>query len=336
MRIIHHAKSLIASSTGRSFALICIATSLLLSAACTGGYRPPIASRPVASETELSDMAYEALNNRVGTIIVVDPRYGRVLKRVSHGFDVQFTSSPFELAQIVTAYAALDAGIINDRTLLPCAEAGRNVDVVEALSQSCPAFFAELSKRLTRAQFARAAGVIGFTYYGIESPTADQTWVRPIPAKIQDGASAESFAALAVRGEGLQARELHLAQLASSLASGTTASERFAAYIMVNTKTSAPPVVSINRTALGVVRRGLLKAVDEGEAKAAAHIDQKVAGKIGGGLKGAGGKGDAIFVSYAPANDPQVALVVYLKDALGRDAAEVAGKFYEYWFRQKQ
>lgn len=295
---------------------------------CTPGYRPQIPSRPTLSETELSDMAYEAIGHRTGAIIVVDPRYGRVIKRVSRGTDAQFASSPFGLAQIVTAYAALEAGVIDDRTLLPCRQRGQ-IDVTAALAHSCPEFFAELSRRITPAQFTRAAAVIGFTYFGIESPTYDQTLIRPIPARLPEQFTAEAFAALAVKGEGMEARELHFAQLASSLASGVTASERFAAYIMASARVVAPPVVPFNQRALSVVRRGLLKAVEEGEAGAAAHPAKKVAGKIGSG------NGQAVFISYAPATDPEIALVVYLKDAAGQDAAEVAGKFYEFWFRQK-
>lgn len=323
------ANSLITALPERWLAVNCLIALLLVSAACASGARPPVAPRPVASEMALSEMAYEALNNRAGTIIVLDPRYGRVLKRVSRGTDVQFTSSPFEIAQIVTAYAALETGLITDKTLLPCDENGTGVDVTEALSRNCPAFFTELSRKLTRAQFAKAAEVIGFTYYGIESPTFDRTLMRPVIASIPERLTSESFAALAVKGTGMEARDLHFAQMASSLASGATSSERFAAYLMVNARAAAPKVYSFNRQALAIVQRGLVKAVDEGVAKAAAQIDQKVAGRIGGG------DGHALFISYAPATDPQVALVVYLNDAVGRDAAEVAGKFYQSWFSKK-
>ncbi len=295
---------------------------------CTPGYRPQIPAPPTLSETELSDMAYEAIGHRTGAMIVVNPRDGRVIKRVSHGTDAQFVVSPFGLAQIVTAYAALEAGVIDDRTLLPCRQGGR-VDVATALAHSCPEFFAQLSRRITPAQFTRAAAVVGFTYFGIESPTYDQTLIRPVSAKLPDPFTTAALTALAVKGEGMEARELHFAQLASSLASGVTASERFAAYIMASARVVAPPVVPFNQHALAVVRRGLLKAVEEGEAGAAAHPGKQVAGRTGSG------QGQAIFISYAPATDPEIALVVYLKDATGQEAAEVAGKFYEFWFRQK-
>ncbi len=294
----------------------------LILAAC---YRPAPVAPPRVVKKDLGQIAYDALINRAGVVILIDPRYGNILRRVARGTDVQFSSSPFEVAQIVTAYAALDGGIINEKSLLPCDETGAQTDIVRALSRPCPAFFTELSQRLSLAAFARAAEIIGFTYYGIDSSQAI-TVVRPISAQMPARASAESFAALATRGVGMQARDLHFAQLAASLASGATAAERFAVYIARTTRAPAPPTVSFNRQALAVIQRGLVKAVDEGEAKAAAHIDHKIAGKMGSG------EGGAIFVSYAPAKDPELCLVVYLKEGIGRDAAEVAGKFYQAYF----
>jgi hypothetical protein len=288
-------------------------------------YRPAPVVSPRLVKKDLGQIAYDALANRAGVVILIDPRYGHILRRVARGTDVQFSSSPFELAQIITAYAALDAGIINEKSLLPCDETGMQTDVVSALSRPCLAFFNELSRRLSLEAFARAADVIGFTYYGIDSSQAI-TVVRPISAPMPAQASAESFAALATRGVGMQARDLHFAQLAASLASGATAAERFAVYIAKIARAPAPPMVSFNRQALAVIQRGLVKAVDEGEAKAAANIDHKVAGKMGSG------EGRAIFVSYAPAKDPEICLVVYLKEGMGRDAAEVAGKFYQAYF----
>ena len=301
---------------------------LFISLTWVSCYRPAPVARPRVAEADLSQTAYDALSNRSGTILVIDPRYGRIIKRVGRGADVQFNSSPFEIAEIVTAYAALDAGVITEKTLLACDPAGAQTDVAGALARSCPAFFGELSKRVPPAAFARAAEVIGFTYYGIDASDGGTTVVRPLTARLPDQPSAEVFAALATRGAGMEARDLHFAQLVSSLASGTTAAERFAAYITTTARAPAPPAASLNQRALAVVRRGLLKAVDEGEAKAAASIDHKVAGKIGGG------EGHAVCISYAPAHDPQIGLVVYLKEGAGREAAEVAGKFYAAYFKK--
>jgi cell division protein FtsI/penicillin-binding protein 2 len=317
MRIVSSVKLPIACSLALCWALT--------SAAC---YRPPTVTAPRPAPVDLSRTAYEALSERAGAVVVVEPRYGRVLKRISHAADVQFASSPFELAEIVTAYAALEAGIINEKTLFACDGSGAPADVVTALARPCPAFFAELSRRLQPSAFSRAADQIGFTYYGIETSDAGATTVRPITARIPELALGEAFTALATRGQGMEARDLHFAQLVSSLASGTTAAERFAAYITTTVRAPAPPAAPLNRQALQVVRRGLIKAVAEGEARSSVSIEHRVAGKMGSG------EGQAVFISYAPAQEPQIGLVVYLKAGTGREAAAVAGRFYQSYFRK--
>jgi hypothetical protein len=293
-------------------------------------YRPP-AAQPAAppAQNDLAQLGYDALENHAGVVIAVDPQYGRVLARVSRGLDVQFASGPFEVAQVVTAYAALDAGIIREQTRLNCDAGGEQVNVVDALARPCPAFFAEVSRRLTPAAFKRAAERLGFTYYRAEERRA-ATRVKPVTARIPVRLSADEFAALAARGVGLEAEDLHFAGLAASLASGVTAGERLANDLSTASRGAVPATPPLNRRALDVVRKGLVWAVDDGTAKAAAHIDHKVAGK-------AGGDGNtALFVSYAPADAPSVALVVHLKSGLARDAAEVAGNFYRTYFGRRK
>lgn len=284
------------------------------------------AIRPATEQPDFGKLAYDSLENRAGVIIVADPRYGRVIRRVSRGTEVQFSSNPFELTQVITAYAALDSGIIREQTRLGCDESGEQVSVVEALARSCPAFFTELSKRISQRAFKRAAERLGFTYYNTEArETTSRT--KPITVPIPSSLSSQAFREMAAQGTGLQAQDLHFAQMALSWASGITASESLANYLLTNSYGVIPPTNPINRKALSIVQRGLVNAVDNGSAKVAANIDYKVAGKMGGDGQ------TAIFISYAPANAPEVALVVYLKDAQPRDAAEVAGLFYRYYFK---
>lgn len=293
-------------------------------------HRPP-ASQSAAppAQTDLAQLGYDALENHAGVVIAVDPQYGRVRARVSRGLDVRFASGPFEVAQVVTAYAALDAGVIRERTRFGCDSGGEQVNVVDALARPCPAFFTEVSKRLSPAAFRRAAERLGFTYYTTEERRS-ATRMKPVTARIPVRLNADEFAALAARGVGLEAEDLHFAGLAASLASGVTASERLANDLSTASRGAVPATPPLNRRALDIVRKGLVWAVDDGAAKAAAHIDHKVAGKTGGDGE------TALFISYAPADAPTVALVVYLKSGLARDGAEVAGNFYRAYFGRRK
>jgi hypothetical protein len=299
--------------------------SLVLAAAC---YRAPIAQRTLAPALDYGQLGYDALGENVGAVVIVDPQYGRVLKRVARGMDVQFTTSPFEVVQIVTAYAALDAGLITTQTKFKCSNAGEQVDVTEALARPCPVFFAELSKRVSPVAFKRAAQIIGFTYYGTESLNALTTTMRPISAAIPVNVSGADYEALATRGVGMKANDLHFAQLAISLASHTTTSERMSTIITTTSQTIAPPAIPINKQAMDVIKQGLVRAVEEGSTMAAGVRQESVAGKVGSNDE------NALCVSFAPANKPEIGLIVFLKEGTSTQAAQVAGRFYRAYFKK--
>lgn len=306
------------------FLFICgLLISFALMAAC---YRAPIAQRSLAPVMDYGQLGYDALGNHVGAVVIVDPQYGRILKRVARGMDVQFTTSPFEVVQIVTAYAALDAGVITAQTKLKCNDAGEQVDVTEALARPCPAFFAELSRKVSPADFKRAAQIIGFTYYGTESINAMTTAMRPISAAIPINISGADYEALTTRGIGMKANDLHFAQLAISLASNTTTSERMSTIITTTSQTIAPPAIPINKQAIEVIKQGLVKAVEEGATMAAGTAREHIAGKTGSNEE------NALCLSFAPAHKPEIGLIVFLKEGSSTEAAQVAGRFYRTYF----
>lgn len=297
--------------------------SLIFSMAC---YHAPIAQRSLAPVQDYGQIGYEALGTHVGAVVVIDPQYGRILRRVARGMDAQFTTSPFEVVQVVTVYAALDSGAINERTKLRCNQTTDMVDVTEALARPCPAFFSELSKKVSPAAFKRAAQVIGFTYYGTESVSANSTAMKPITAAIPINLSGADYEALTARGVGMKANELHFAQLAISLASNTTTSERMSTIITTTSQTITPPAIPINKQALEVIRKGLVRSVEEGSAMAAGNGRENIAGKVGSD------EDHALFVSFAPAERPEIGLIVFLKEGSGTEAAQVAGRFYRAYF----
>jgi cell division protein FtsI/penicillin-binding protein 2 len=302
--------------------------SLALLAVMTGCYRAPIAQRSLAPALDYGQMGYDALSTHVGAVIVVDPQYGRVLKRVARGMDVQFSTSPFEVVQIVTAYAALDAGVITAQTKLRCTNNGELVDVTEALARPCPSFFAELSHKVPPPAFKRAAQIIGFTYYGTEAVSTMTTAMRPISALIPVNVAGADYEALATRGIGMQANDLHFAQLAISLASNTTTSERMSTLITTTSQTITPPAIPLNKPAMEIIKRGLERAVNEGTAMAAGTSKENIAGKVGSNEE------NALCVSFAPTNKPEIGLIVFLKEGSSTEAAQVAGRFYRAYFRK--
>jgi cell division protein FtsI/penicillin-binding protein 2 len=280
-------------------------------------------------EPDLSRMASEALGVRPGTVIVVDPKTGRLVRRVAHQADVQFESPPFELAQIITAYAALDSGAVDRNSVLACKELSNNLNIETALARNCKSVFRELSSKISPDSFKRAAETLGFIYYGVDRSVEETGSVRPVLASIPSNLSPGEFAELSATGQGMKARELHFAGLVSTIASGTTSYERFVAFVQRAAKAPAPPGQKLNSRALDVIRTAMVRSVDEGEASAAATLGESVAA-AGGGREG------AILIAYAPARSAQIAVVVNLRNGTQRDAAEVAGSFLKDFFSREK
>ncbi len=308
----------------------CLLTTLAaLAVTFAGCYRPGVATRPGGVDPAINELASNALSNRTGTVLVIDPRSGRILNRVANSADVQFETSPFGLTQIVTAYAALASGVITDKTLLPCDASGREVDIVQALADGCSSFFRALSQKIDLDRFSRSAETLGFVYYRIENVSEGSQVVRPIGAKLPTQRRPEEFAELAAEGQAMLARDLHFANLVTTLATGTTSAERFARYITTAARGPAPPSEPLNASALATIRRALVKAVDSGELAGAATF---------GGIVAAGAgeqAGRSILISFAPASQPDVCLVINLKEGGRRAAADVAGRFYQTYFKKR-
>lgn len=306
-----------------------LATLTALTATFVGCYRPGVATRPARIDPALNELASNALSNRNGTLLVIDPKSGRILNRVANSADVQFETPPFGLSQIITAYTALASGAITDKTLLPCDASGKEIDIVQALADGCSSFFRTLSEKIDLERFSRNAETLGFVYYRIENVSEGSQVVRPIGARLPTQLRPEEFAELAAEGQAMLARDLHFAGLVTTLATGTTSVERFARYITTAARGPAPPTEPLNASALATIRRALVKAVDSGELAGAATIGEIVAAAAGEQ------SGRAILISFAPANVPDVCLVINLNEGGRRAAADVAGRFYKAYFRKK-
>lgn len=87
--------------------------------------------------------------------------------------------------------------------------------------------------------------------------------------------------------------------------------------------------VPISPENLRIVREAMALAVKEGVAKEAQVPGLEVAGLAT--VDGPGEVGHGWFVGFAPAHDPKVAVVVFLQEGTGRQAAQVASQILEAW-----
>jgi cell division protein FtsI/penicillin-binding protein 2 len=96
--------------------------------------------------------------------------------------------------------------------------------------------------------------------------------------------------------------------------------------------------VRVRRETLEVLSAGLEGCVRFGTCQGSAVEGLRVAGKTGtaAALDGSGVT-HAWFVGYAPANKPEIALVVFLERGTGQhDAATLAGTILKFYFKEKK
>ena len=91
------------------------------------------------------------------------------------------------------------------------------------------------------------------------------------------------------------------------------------------------------RAADRVLFQGLEEATVYGMARLASSPELKVAGKTGTPRTDDGHWTNGWFAGYAPAEKPEIAVVVFLEHGTGPgDAAPLAGEIFSAWWKAKQ
>ncbi|NTW14014.1 MAG: penicillin-binding protein 2 [Candidatus Moranbacteria bacterium] len=94
----------------------------------------------------------------------------------------------------------------------------------------------------------------------------------------------------------------------------------------------------VNPDILKVVREGMRQTVTEGTAQPLNALPLPVAGKTGTAQFGTGNKTDGWFVSFAPYDDPKIAIIVLVEAQEGNEdynTVPVAKDIYDWYFRER-
>lgn len=356
-------------------------------------------------DLEVQRVAYDALKDREGAIVVLEADTGAVVAMVSapafdpnwfargltsgewrrltddqetplHNRALQGQFPPGSTFKIVTALAALEEGVISadrrlfcggsyevgDRVLRCWKKYGHgHVDMHDALVQSCDVYFYRLAQRLGVDKIARYARGFGFgAPTGIEldgeSPglVPDREWKkRRFGVPWYPGETP-----LVAIGQGfLGVTPLQMASLAATVANGGTVYRPWfvrrvlspEGQVMEEYGPVRKATVELKDESLAVVRRALFDVVhhQRGTAGRARSEMVEVAGKTGTAqvvqMVGEVVKSEdlpyevrdhAWFVAYAPAKEPEIAVVVLVEHGGhgGAAAAPIAKEVIEAYF----
>ncbi|MEU9105306.1 penicillin-binding transpeptidase domain-containing protein [Streptomyces xanthophaeus] len=331
--------------------------------------RPGGGNAATTIRAALQRAAYAGLAGKRGAVAAVEPATGKILALVSSpSYDpsvlsgtgarvedawtrlnadpakpmlnraLRETYPPGSTFKIVTAAAALDAGVVTDvdaptetpdpyplpgtSTLLPNAATGcQDASMAEAVQWSCNTVMAKIGVRVGLRGMVEAAERFGFNDEGLRVPS----WVSR--SNFDTDMSQDQLALSSIGQFNTKATPLQMAMVAAAVAGG---GEVKAPYLVDRTtQDDGDPVRRADQRSLGRamnpatahrLQELMVKVVEDGTGRNAAIPGAVVGGKTGTAQHGVGNVGTpyAWFISWARARDaavPQVAVAVVVEDA---------------------
>lgn len=264
----------------------------------------------------LQQAVTRAMAGKRGTAVVIDVTTGKVLAAYHLEVAARRVALPGSSVKTFTLLALLEAGKVNGQTALMCKrqltigghqfdcthpDVKQPFDPAMALAYSCNSYFTAMATRLTPVELRN-----GLLKYGLGAPSG------LVPTEVAGSvalASTQAELQMEAIGEwGVRVTPLELLRAYQNLALQSQRNDEKLALVFEGMQGS---------TSYGM---GRLAQPDAG---------MKVAGKTGTSLVEEGAWRHGWFAGYAPADTPEIALVVFLEKGNGPvDAAGVAREVF--------
>ena len=213
-----------------------------------------------------------------------------------------------------------------------------SLDLTHALASSCNSYFYQLGLKLGPKRLARGARRFGLgEKTGIrlageeEGLVPGPRWKRTTKGEAWYGGETAHFSI----GQGyVSVTPIQAAQLVSAFANGGYLVRPY----LVKGTGSRPRATGVSPRHIAAVREGLVQAVNEpwGTGRRAYVPGFSVAGKTGT-AEVAGAEPHSWFCGFAPAQDAEIAVVVFVEHggAGSGAAARIAGRIFAWWKEQR-
>ena len=294
---------------------------LKLACQCVAAILVCVAASSVATAqsgfSKLQKAVAQTMVGQRGVAVVLDVHTGRVLAAYHANVAARLVVHPGSSIKPFTLLALLEAGKVDANTALVCkrhlAVGGHRLDCphpdaaealgpAAALAYSCNSYFTSVATRLTPVQLRSSFARDGFSSLtGLEPNEAS--------GAVALAQSPEELQLQAIGEWGVSVTPLELLRAYRDLA-------------LLSQKNDDLKLASL-------VFEGLQESVSYGMAHAAQPASPiKVAGKTGTALADEGPWTHGWFAGYAPAESPEIVLVVFLEKGHGGDAAALARRIF--------
>jgi len=275
-------------------------------------------------DIEVRRAAVAALGNHAGTVVVMDPKTGRVYTVVNQEWALRRGFKPCSTIKLVTGVAGLCEKIIQPIETVSDGSKYR-IDLTDALAYS------------NNSYFQHVGGQVGFdkmVTYAREMGLGEKTginYVNESPGKVPLFKSGYAVNHMSSHGDDFEITAIQLAALVSAMSNGgKLLVPHVPRTVQENTefKTEVRRKINVDSEAWKRMVPGMIGAVNYGSGKKAYRPEQTVAGKTGTCI----GQGAwlGLFTSYAPVVNPRLAVVVITRgtDAHSHLPAAIAGNIY--------
>ncbi|HEX8472515.1 MAG TPA: penicillin-binding transpeptidase domain-containing protein [Pyrinomonadaceae bacterium] len=280
---------------------------------------------PTGEDPEVRRVAVEALAGKAGSVVVMDPKTGRVYTVVNQEWALRRGNVPCSTIKLVTGLAGLSDRVIDPVQTVNISEGTFRLDLTDSLAYSNNGYFQKVGGHVgfdRMMSYARQFGLGERT--GINHPNES-------PGRLPVFKSGYAVNHMSSHGTDVEVTTVQLANMASTIANGgkilvphlpRTPQED------VRFKTEVRRQLDVPQEHLRRLIPGMIGAVTYGTAKLANDATQTIAGKTGT-CTGQGSK-VGLFTSFAPVHDPRLAVAVVTRGSgeRGKTASAVAGKIY--------
>jgi len=274
-------------------------------------------------DLEVRKAAINALGHHAGTVVVMDPKSGRVYTVVNQEWALRRGFKPCSTIKLVTGVAGISEKVIQPTENVSAG--GNSLNLTDALAHS------------NNTYFQRVGGEVGFDKmvgYARELGLGERTGINypnEYSGRVPLFKSGYAINHMSSHGDDFEVTAIQLATLVSAMSNG---GKLIAPHVPRTVeendkfKTETRRKINISQDTLGRMLPGMIGAVNYGSGHKAYRPEQTVAGKTGTCI----GQGAwlGLFTSYAPVANPKLAVVVITRgtDAHNHLPAAVAGDIY--------
>jgi len=274
-------------------------------------------------DPEVRRVALSALGGHAGTVVVMDPKTGRVYAMVNQQWAMREGFKPCSTIKLVTGLAGLNEKVISPNETIGISNF--HIDLTEALAHSNNAYFQQVGGRVGFEKMISYARLLGF---GEKTGVNAQNEIQGKVPTFKTGFAVNHMSS---HGDDFKVTPIQLATLVSSMANG---GKLLTPYISRSARDDArnPPrvrrMINLDPSTWHSMVPGMVGAVNYGSGRKAYDPAETVAAKTGTCIDQ--GTWVGLFASYAPLSNPRLAVVVIARGDDGRNhfPAVVAGRIY--------